>query len=402
LKKALPLLLVPVAGLVIWVFVQKSAPPQVSFTKVKRETLVSTLSTNGKAEPFEWQPVRAEAAGLVERVPVQEGQSVPKGAPLAVLADPSLQADIDAAKARLAEAKASLDTVVSGGKLAELTDIENNLNRAKFERDDAQREHASLRRLQEKDAATAYDVAAAYAKMKQSELEIDGLEKRRTALVSKHDRSVAEAHVRDAEAALGLAQTRQSQAVLRAPMAGSVYQLTARPGAYLSIGDLVANVGRLDRLRVRVYVDEPELGRVSEGQPVTITWDALPGKQWSGSVGKKPTSIQTLGTRQVGEVICTIEDPGRELIPGTNVNAAIRTAVVENAVVVPKEVLRRDALGAYVLVLRNGKVARQAVETGASSITKFQVTTGLNPEDAVAMPTDAALNPGDRVTAVFQ
>jgi len=55
----------------------------------------------------------------------------------------------------------------------------------------------------------------------------------------------------------------------------------------VNVGDTAANVGRLDRLRVRVYVDEPELGRVAEGQPVTITWDALPGSsgagRWSGN-----------------------------------------------------------------------------------------------------------------------
>jgi multidrug resistance efflux pump len=49
-----------------------------------------------------------------------------------------------------------------------------------------------------------------------------------------------------------------------------------RPGAYLAAGDLLANVGRLDRVRIRVYVDEPLLGRVAPGQPVTITWEACP------------------------------------------------------------------------------------------------------------------------------
>ena len=63
-------------------------------------------------------------------------------------------------------------------------------------------------------------------------------------------------------------------------MAGVVYGREVRPGSYVNAGDLIANIGRMDRLRVRVYVDEPELGRVAEGQPVTITWDALPGRQW--------------------------------------------------------------------------------------------------------------------------
>ena len=64
----------------------------------------------------------------------------------------------------------------------------------------------------------------------------------------------------------------------------------------MNAGDLIANVGRMDQLPVRVFVDEPELGRVEVGQPVTITWDALPGRQWDGRVERKPASIQTLGS----------------------------------------------------------------------------------------------------------
>ena len=67
------------------------------------------------------------------------------------------------------------------------------------------------------------------------------------------------------------ARERNQAAQVRAPISGVVYSREARSGSYVNPGDLIANIGRLERLRVRVYVDEPELGRVMEGQPVTIT-----------------------------------------------------------------------------------------------------------------------------------
>jgi len=161
-------------------------------------------------------------------------------------------------------------------------------------------------------------------------------------------------------------------------------------------------VGVLDRLRVRVYIDEPELGRVELGQPVTITWQALAGKQWLGTVEKKPTAIEALGSRQVGQVICDIENPGRLLIPGTNVDATIRTGVVEGALVVPKETLRHDAGGDYVFLLQGDAIEQRAVKTGNSSVTRIQVTEGLAEGDAVAMPSDLPLKPGMKVTAAFE
>ncbi|HOK47431.1 MAG TPA: efflux RND transporter periplasmic adaptor subunit, partial [Bryobacteraceae bacterium] len=99
--------------------------------------------------------------------------------------------------------------------------------------------------------------------------------------------------------------------------------LSARRGSYVNTGDTVAEIGELGTLRVRVYVDEPELGRVAEGMPAVITWDAMPERQWKGTVEKMPTQIVALGTRQVGEVIVTIENADQSLLPGTNINAEI-------------------------------------------------------------------------------
>jgi HlyD family secretion protein len=401
LKKLLLLLLLVVAAVIGWGVFRKTAPPQVNFTRVKRTTLVSTLSTNGKAEPFEWQAVRAETAGVVSEVSVREGERVAKGAALAAIVDPKLAADVAAGEAKAAEARANLAALEAGGKPSELAGIENNLARARFDLEQHRKEYETLRRLAEKQAAVPVDVEAAQNRVRQSEIEIEGLENRRKSLVDRSDVAAARARLQDADVVLNLARQRAGLNALLAPMAGEIYGLAVRPGAYVNVGDTVANVGRLDRLRVRVYVDEPELGRVAEGQPVTITWDALPGKQWRGTVERKPASIQALGSRQVGEVICSIENPGRELVPGANVNAEIRTAVVEGALVVPKETLRHDAQGDYVFALNGETVARRPVKKGASSVTAIQVVEGLAEGDAVALPSDIPLKPGDRVAAAM-
>ena len=401
MKKLLLLLVLVVAAVIGWGVFRKNAPPQVNFTRVKRTTLVSMLSTNGKAEPLEWQAVHAETAGLVSQVAVREGQRVAKGAVLAAIVDPSLAADVAAAEAKVAEARANLAALEAGGKPAELAGIENNLARARFDLQQHQKERDALKRLLEKQAALPVDAETAQDKVRQSELEIEGLENRRKSLVDRSEVAAARARLQDVEVALSLARQRAGLNTLLAPMAGEIYGLAVRPGAYLNVGDLAASVGRLDRLRVRVYVDEPELGRVVEGQPVTITWDALPGKQWRGTVERKPASIQALGSRQVGEVVCSIENPGRELIPGANVNAEIRTAVVEGALVVPKETLRHDAQGDYVFALNGDTIVRRPVRKGASSVTAIQVVEGLADGDAVALPSDLPLKPGDRVSAAM-
>lgn len=401
-KKLLWLVPAALAVLGWWAYHRNMHAPQVPFARVVRETLVSTLPTNGKVEPIQWQAVRAEQAGVVSRVPVQEGQVVSQGAALAILSDSGLRADLDAARARAAQARADLATIEAGGKQGELTAIESDLARLHVERDHDQKEYASLRRLLEKQAASMEEVDEIKSKLDAAELGIAALEKKRAALVSESDKTVAAARLHDAEAAVELAQSHIAQTVIHAPIGGVVYGLAARAGTYLKIGDLVANVGQTDRLRVRVYVDEPELGRVAEGQPVTINWDALPGRTWEGTVERKPANIVALESRQVGEVLCTINNPGRVLLPGTNVDAHIRTATVEGALTVPKECLRRDAHGVGVFVRRGDRIVWQPISTGVSSVTRVQVTGGLAEGDAVALPTDLALHSGEVVTPVLQ
>ncbi|HWC96447.1 MAG TPA: efflux RND transporter periplasmic adaptor subunit [Candidatus Sulfopaludibacter sp.] len=397
MKKWLLLLPLVAAAVIAWGIVRKNAPPEVSFTRVRRQTLVSTLPTNGKAEPIEWEAVHAGAAGLVSRLAVQEGQTVSKGAVLVELTDPSLQADIEAAQAKVSEARIALGALQEGGKPSELADIDNSVTRAQFELQKAQKEYDTLKRLQAKQAVTAVEVQAEADKVRQYEIEIAGLQKRRGTLVGKSEIDAARARLLDAETALKLANDRAAQGVVRAPLGGEVYGLAVRRGAYLNVGDLVANIGHLEKLRVRVYVDEPLLGRVAPGQPVSIRWEALPGKSWQGTVDRMPTAIQALGSRQVGEVVCTIENPGRDLIPGTNVDAEIRTAVAENALVIPKETLHHDASGDYVFALKGDTVERRAVKTGNSTVTQVQVVEGLADTDSVALPGETQLKNGDRV-----
>jgi HlyD family secretion protein len=402
LKKLLLVLLLVVVAVIVWGLLKRNTPPPVTFVRVKRETLVSTLPTNGKAEPFQWEAVRSQTEGLVNRVDVVEGQAVNKGAVLAVISDPSKQADVDAAQAKVSEAEANVASLEAGPRPAELTEIDTSTARAKLDLQTAERELATLQRLADKQAATTAEVTAAHDKVEQIKAQIAGLEKRRRNVNAQPEIAAAHARLEDARVALKLAQQQAAYSEIHAPISGAVYGLAARPGTYLSPGDLVTNVGVMDRLRVRVYIDEPELGRVALGQPVTITWQALPDKQWTGTVEKKPTAIEALGSRQVGQVICAIENPGRLLIPGTNIDATIRTGVVEGALTLPKETLRHDASGDYVYLLKGDAIEQRRVKTGNSSVTRIQVSDGLAEGDAVAMPADTPLKVGIKVTPVIE
>jgi len=394
LKKLWLLLLLPLAALIFWAFQRKTEPPKVLFSKAVRETLNSTLSTNGKIEPLHYSDVRVETSGLVKRLLVHQGDAVKAGQLIAQLSDPGLSEELQANEARAAQSRAELETLRGGGRSSQLADIQSSLTRLQAQRETAQRNLESLDRLQKANAATRYEVDQARHAVDDLDAQMRGLTARRAALVDKGDVEAAGERLREANANVELSRAHMAQTQIRSPLAGIVYDLPAREGAYLHPGDAVASVGTMDPVRVRVYVDEPELGRVVVDQPVKITWDALPGQAWTGVVEKKPTEVVALGPRQVGEVLCTIGNPGRELTPGTNVNAFILTQVAEHALAIPKTAVRRENGTGVFLLQKDNSIKWQPVQTGIGDALRVQVLKGLSEGDAVAEPSDVTLKDG--------
>jgi HlyD family secretion protein len=398
----LAILLVCAAAVVVWAAMKKAQPPDVNFTKVTRETLVSTLSTNGKVEPIEWMPVRSERMGVITRTFASRGQLVRKGDPLVELDTRVANADLSKAQAAIQEAQAQEQVLTQGGRAAERQQIESDLARARLDLAAAQKNHQTLERLVAKQAATRQELDSARQLVDQLELRIQALEKNKAALVSGTDKDIAKARLQQAESAATVAQTNLDFSVIRAPMAGTVYDFDLKQGSYVNPGDPIAKVGRLDRVRVTVYVDEPDLGKVRQGELVVITWDALPGHQWKGTVDKLPSQIVPLGTRQVGEVGCVIENPDRDLYANANINAEIQATVVDSAIAIPKEAIRRQGSDTGVLLLEGDRVVWRKVSLGISNYTKSQVVSGLNGGDAVALASEKPIQSGSRVQPLFQ
>jgi HlyD family secretion protein len=405
MRKYWLLLILPVLLVLWWGLDHRESRPQIHFAKVQRIRIESTVSTNGKVEPAEWAAARAETAGMVRAISVQRGETVARGQTLVNLDVSSAQSDLTDAQAKQQEAQAESAIVVQGGKASQLASINDSIRSQQAAVEAAQRSYESLQRLAAQQAATKLQVQNAKDALDRAKLQLGALQNQRRTLVTTNDRAVAQAKLRNAEAAVALAHHRVALGDIRAPISGTVYQFDLKVGAYLQPGDLVALVGNLDQVKVIVYVDEPDLGRVAQGNPVSITWDAKPGQKWWGRVDKLPTQVIALGTRTVGEVTTIVDNPNHDLIPGVTVNATIISKVVNDALSIPKAALRilRGTSGAY--KLQDDSIAWTPVKTGISDVNNVQILSGLREGDHVAdrviEPSDAEITNGMRVRAVM-
>ena len=394
------LIVLAVAGVGLWrLEQQRDKPVQVSFARAIRENISSQVPTNGKVEPVEAGVARAERAGAVKKILIQLGQHVEQGQTLVELDASDAQAELKTAEARQAAIRAELQILSQGGRAADRAGIDTALDKARLELKIAQDNHATAVKLRDKKAGTETDVKTAKEAVDRAQAQIQALQQQRAALVTPADHSGAEARLDEAKTAAQLAEARIRMSVVKAPISGKVYQFDLKPGAYLNPGDQVAAIGRLDHVHVKVYVDEPDLGRVMKGMPVTITWDALPGQQWKGTVDRTPTEIVTMGARQVGEVVCDIKNPDMDLLPGTNVNAVILSETVENALTIPKEAVRREQGKTGVYLLEGDHIRWRTITQGINNTTRTQVME-LKDGDAIALPSEKTLTDGMAVEPV--
>jgi HlyD family secretion protein len=404
MKKSWPLVAFLTVLLLWWGFSRGESPTTLHFSTAHRATIVSTVTTNGKVEPVEWAAARAETSGIVRFVAVQRGQQVTAGQELVLLDATSARSELEAALAKEREARAETATLGQGGKAQTLADLKDSIISAQAAVNVAQRNFGATQRLAEKQAATKLQLQDAKDTLDRAALHLTALKNQKETLVTASDRSVADAKLRDADSAVALARHKLNVAGISAPIAGTLYQFDLKVGAYLQPGDLAGLVGKLDQVKVTVYVDEPDLGRIALNMPVNITWDARPGQKWLGHVNKLPTEVIALGTRTVGEVTTVVDNPDHDLLPGVSVNASIISKVVNDAVSIPRSSLRTLNGAAGVYKLAGKTIAWTPITPGISDVNNLQVVSGVDAGDKivdrVVEPSDAEIRAGMRVKAL--
>src|SRR3989442_1434140 len=173
-------------------------------------------------------------------------------------------------------------------------------------------------------------------------------------------------------------------AEVTAPIDGTLYSLPVHAHDFVEVGNLLAELADLRRVRVRAFIDEPELGSLGPNQSVEITWDALPNRTWTGRTEIIPKQVVARGTRSVGELICSVDNEKLELLPNINVNVTIHLHERRNALAVPRGAVRIEGLRRFVFVVdeprlgvERSRLQKREIKVGIASATDYEVLEGL-------------------------
>ena len=380
-----------IALVIVIVFVTYSyfhqTPLKVRAATVQRGPIRSVVSTNGKVEPVQNFESHAPIATTVKRIFVKEGDHVKQGQLLLQLDDDDIRAQAAKAQAQVKAAQANQTALQSGGTHEEVITTSSQLEKSRADRDLAQRNLEALRRLQQQGAASPGEIRSAEDKLQGLDADVKLLEQKQKDRYSPPEVARTEAQSQEAQAVYDSVEDALRKSSVRAPFDGIVYSLPVKQGAFVQAGDLLLQEADLSKVLVRAFVDEPDVGRLKADQKVEVTWDAVPGRVWTGTVNAVPSTVKPHGNRNVGEATCLMDNQDLRLLP--NVNVGVTIVVAEHASVLT---LQRDALRMddkpYVFRIVGERVKQQPIEFSLQNLTRVEITSGLSEGDTVALPAE--------------
>jgi HlyD family secretion protein len=367
--------------------------PRVAVVPITRENLSTSISSNGKVEPIAPYSMRAEMDTYVTRVFATEGQTVHRGQLLVQLDDAAARAALDQARAQLTTEEDALRSAQTGGRADARAKFSGDVAAADARRDALRQQNAALTKLVAQQAATPAELAdnraalaAAEADAQQAEKALDEF-RHQVALDSQQDALLVE-NARDQVRDLA---EKVSSARAIAPIDGTLYSLPVHAGDFVHAGDLLAEMADLHKVRVRAFIDEPELGSLEENQTVEITWDALPDRVWTGHTEMVPKEVVPHGTRSVGETLCSVENDKLELIPNITVDVHILLRERPDVLVVPRGAVAIDGKRRYVYVVEDNRLHQREIHVGIATPVSYEVVSGVAEGDQVALPGEVQL-----------
>jgi RND family efflux transporter MFP subunit len=350
-----------------------------------------------------------------------------------------LQSQLDAARQKLAADEMSLAALRDGGLAAQRSELENRLIAAqeKLKSDQARLdqiiagalpeeileaeaavEEAQQRRALAVNPYTEQDLRAQRAAVEQARLQLEKAQQPHTGYdIRQQEQSVAQAQaalagrrnpyvseevqsaqaaVDQARAALELAEIGMRDTRITAPVDGAVSERLVSVGALASPGTAAFTLVT-DSLEMVVNVEEAQLGRIAEGQRVTLQVPAYPNDIFEGRVATIAPTIDTRSRTTAVKVIPT--DPAGRLRPGMLGRINITTAARASTLVLPKEAISgTPAAGSTEIFVVDGHTARRtAVNVGLVNERFVEILDGLQEGQLVVTGNLATLSDGDKV-----
>jgi membrane fusion protein (multidrug efflux system) len=208
-----------------------------------------------------------------------------------------------------------------------------------------------------------------------------------------------------ARAKLQRTRTLLQYARITAPFAGVITARFVDPGAFIpaatsgTSAQSAALVTLMDvsRLRVQVFVPEAEVPFITNGVPVHVTVEELPGRTFSGSVTRFAYALDEATKTMLTEI--ELPNPKGDLRPGMYASVQLEVEHKPEALLLPAAAVLAEKAGTFVFLVADGKAKKTPVRIGFSDGVNVEITAGVEPGQPVILARNQTLNDGQAVAA---
>lgn len=395
--------------------------------QASRGNLTSMVGATGVVKAKQTVILNWKTSGIVEEVFVEVGDYVEAGSPLAALGESSLPQNVILARADLAAAQRNLDDLMNSDvgraqALQAVSAARQNLIEAervlvRYEEQEYQDEldearesileaRDNLRQAEEdfepyedwnednetrrsykeqvNEAQREYDEAlrilnllelekeSASANLELRQAQLSQAEREYERLADGPDQDEIDA----LEARIAAAEATISLAAIEAPFAGVITEVNVSQGDNAAVNLMAFRIDDLSSLLLDVRVSEVDINRVNIGNTVNITFDAIQGREYRGTVSR----VANVGAVNQGivEFLVTteLEEPDEFVKPGMTAAVNVVVERLENVLLVPNRAVRSVDGQRMIYILRNGSMERVPITLGATSDTNSEVANG--------------------------
>jgi HlyD family secretion protein len=396
LPSAKTLLLVALAlAAALWFALRSMRGVEVAVASATRGDLTQTVVATGRVTTPAKIEIGAMVTGTITGMRVWEGDRVKAGDLLVTLRSDEAEAAVRQAGASVIEAERRLVQIDKVGKpVAEqaLLQAQSNLRLAELDLD-------RQRKLRDRGFIGQSRVDEALRNVETSRTQVKSAEAQSAAnQKGGAEYALALARLDNARAALKLAEARLANTRAVAPVDGVILQRLAEPGDVAQAGRKLYVMQADGEARVYANVDEKNLGVVAPGQKARAVTDAFPAQPFDAELYYVAPGVDA--QRGTVEVRLRVPHPPPFLKPDMTVSVEVSGASRQGTVIVPTEAVRDAATAEpWVLVVKDDRAVKQPVSIGLKGAGRTEILTGVEPGDAVILPSATPVAPGERVHA---
>lgn len=217
-------------------------------------------------------------------------------------------------------------------------------------------------------------------------------------VTTEQDYTNAKFQLELAERQLDVLETRLSKSYVVSPISGVVDQKFMGRGEVCSPGSPILNIVDVSQVKISGGMPERFIGDVAKGTEVKITFDVYPGEEFTGKVSYVSPVISS--TNRTFEIEIVLNNKDGRLKPEMSANVLIEKSKIEEAVVLPQDLIVDFGEEKYVYVIENDHAKKRVLTIGGRNNNDVLISGGLNPGDKLIYEGFLSVADGDKVQII--